>query len=47
MIPYAEMRTFRALARDICAYMPEPADLVLTDGAGKVARRMRDGIWVE
>jgi predicted DCC family thiol-disulfide oxidoreductase YuxK len=30
VIPYAEMRTFRALARDICAYMPEPADLVLT-----------------
>ena len=25
----------------------QPADLVLTDGAGKVARRMRDGIWVE
>jgi hypothetical protein len=25
----------------------QPADLVLTDGAGKVARRMRDGVWVD
>lgn len=25
----------------------QPADLVLTDGAGKVTRRMHDGAWVD
>jgi predicted DCC family thiol-disulfide oxidoreductase YuxK/uncharacterized membrane protein YphA (DoxX/SURF4 family) len=30
VVPYSEARTYRALARDVCAYMPEPNDLVLT-----------------